>query len=171
MRHVSRTHRVALDWLFDTINMDPKTEIKYVVTKNKLADMLTKSSFTRDEWDHVHRLLNIMNMSMFSCSHVLPKHKDHVQESSGKQDRIRSCYGKTEADQLGIKKPPERKANLFYRFRCCKQPGESKAGSEFCLKKHREPVRDSSQDPTTHSQQWQQDDNPFRGARKLVVEW
>ena len=24
MRHVSRTHRVALDWLFDRINMDPK---------------------------------------------------------------------------------------------------------------------------------------------------
>ena len=24
MRHVSRTHRVALDWLFDRINLDPK---------------------------------------------------------------------------------------------------------------------------------------------------
>ena len=24
MRHVSRTHRVALDWLFDSINLDPK---------------------------------------------------------------------------------------------------------------------------------------------------
>ena len=24
MRHVSRTHRVALDWLFDKINLDPK---------------------------------------------------------------------------------------------------------------------------------------------------
>ena len=24
MRHVSRTHRVALDWLFDPINLDPK---------------------------------------------------------------------------------------------------------------------------------------------------
>ena len=25
MRHVSRTHRVALDWLFDRINLDPKS--------------------------------------------------------------------------------------------------------------------------------------------------
>ena len=33
MRHVSRTHRVALDWLFDGINMDPKIQIKYVDTK------------------------------------------------------------------------------------------------------------------------------------------
>ena len=29
MRHVSRTHRVALDWLFDRINLDPKIQIKF----------------------------------------------------------------------------------------------------------------------------------------------
>ena len=45
MRHVSRTHRVALDWLFDRINLDPKIQIKYVDTKNLLADILTKGSF------------------------------------------------------------------------------------------------------------------------------
>ena len=28
LRHVSRTHRVALDWLFDRINFDPKIQIK-----------------------------------------------------------------------------------------------------------------------------------------------
>ena len=33
MRHVSRTHRVALDWLFDRINLDPKIQIKYIDTK------------------------------------------------------------------------------------------------------------------------------------------
>ena len=27
MRHVSRTHRVALDWLFDRISLDSKTQI------------------------------------------------------------------------------------------------------------------------------------------------
>ena len=30
MRHVSRTHRVALDWLFDSINVDPKIQIRYI---------------------------------------------------------------------------------------------------------------------------------------------
>ena len=30
MRHVSRTHRVAHDWLFDRINVDPKIQIKYI---------------------------------------------------------------------------------------------------------------------------------------------
>ena len=41
MRHVSRTHRVALDWLFDRINLDPKIQIKYIDTKNQPADILT----------------------------------------------------------------------------------------------------------------------------------
>ena len=39
IRHVSRTHRVALDWLLDRINLDPKIQIKYIDTKNQLADI------------------------------------------------------------------------------------------------------------------------------------
>ena len=39
--------------------MDPKIQIKYVDTKNQLADILTKGNFTRDEWDHLLRLFNI----------------------------------------------------------------------------------------------------------------
>ena len=46
MRHVSRTHRVALDWLFDRINLDSKIQIKYIDTKNQLAENLTKGNFT-----------------------------------------------------------------------------------------------------------------------------
>ena len=53
MRHVSRTHRIALDWLFDRINLDPKIQIKDIDTKNQLADILTKGNFTRDEWNHL----------------------------------------------------------------------------------------------------------------------
>ena len=41
MRHVSRTHRVALDWFFDRIKLDPQVQIKYVESKNQLADILT----------------------------------------------------------------------------------------------------------------------------------
>ena len=65
MRHVSRTHRVALDWLFDRINLDPKIQIKYIDTKNQLADILTKGNFIRDEWNH---LLNLFNISHFSST-------------------------------------------------------------------------------------------------------
>ena len=45
MRHVSRTHRVVLDWLFDRSNLDPEIQIKYIDTKNQLADILTKGNF------------------------------------------------------------------------------------------------------------------------------
>ena len=47
MRHVSRTHMVALDWLFDRMNLDPKIRIKYIVTKNQHADIVTKGKFHR----------------------------------------------------------------------------------------------------------------------------
>ena len=53
MRHVSRTYRVALDCLFDRINLDSKIQIKYIDTKNQLADILTKGNFTRDEWNGI----------------------------------------------------------------------------------------------------------------------
>ena len=32
MRHVTRTHRIDLDWLHDWINLDPMLQIKYVNT-------------------------------------------------------------------------------------------------------------------------------------------
>ena len=48
MRHVSRTHRGALDWLFDRINLDSKIQIKYIDIKNQLADILTKGNLTRE---------------------------------------------------------------------------------------------------------------------------
>ena len=73
MRHVSRTHRVALDWLFDRINLDPKIEIKYIDTKNQLADILTKGNFTRDEWNHLLCLFNIIQFNSKDCSEVMSK--------------------------------------------------------------------------------------------------
>ena len=59
MRHVSRTHRVALDWLLDRVNLDPKIQIRYIDSKHQLADILTKGNFTRDEWNNLLHLFNI----------------------------------------------------------------------------------------------------------------
>ena len=49
---LSGLHRVALDGLFDRINLDPKIQIKYVDPRHHFADMLTKRGFTYDEWNH-----------------------------------------------------------------------------------------------------------------------
>ena len=68
MRHVSRTHRVALDWLFDRINLDSKIQIRYIDTKPQLADILTKCNFTRDEWNNLLHLFNISHFSSICCA-------------------------------------------------------------------------------------------------------
>ena len=80
MRHFSRTHRVALDWLFDRINLDPKIQIKYIDTKNQLADILTKGNFTRDEWNHLLTLFNISHFSSTPCIAAMAK---RAQQESG----------------------------------------------------------------------------------------
>ena len=54
MRHVSRNHRVALDWLCDRINLDSEIQIRYIYTKHQLADISTKGNFTRDQWNNLH---------------------------------------------------------------------------------------------------------------------
>ena len=74
MRHVSRTHRVALDWLFDRINLDSKIQIKYIDTKNQLADILTKGNFTRDEWNHL--------LNSTACTAAMAK---RAQQESGEE--------------------------------------------------------------------------------------
>ena len=65
MRHVSSTHRVSLDWLFDRINLDPKIQVKYIDTKHQIANILTKRHFTRDEWNNLllfvqHQLISAL---------------------------------------------------------------------------------------------------------------
>ena len=78
----SRTHRVALHWLFDRINLDPKIQIIYIDTKNQLADILTKGNFTRDEWN---RLLCLFNISHFSSNNCLEVTSKRTQEDTGEE--------------------------------------------------------------------------------------
>ena len=68
MRQVSRTHRVALDWLFDRINLDPKIHIKYVDTRWQ-----TKGYFTRDELNNLLHLCNTSHFSSASCPRKMAK--------------------------------------------------------------------------------------------------
>ena len=88
MRHVSRTHRVALDWLSDRINLGPKIQIKFIDTKNQLADILTKGNFTRDEWNHLLCLFNISHFSSTVCSDTMAKRSQ--QDSGGQRVTAKS---------------------------------------------------------------------------------
>ena len=91
---VSRTHRFALDSLFDTFNLDSKIQIQYVDTKHQLADILTKRSFTRDEWNNLLHSFNISrfsstcrakNSSLISCPNTMAK---RMQEQKGEERSV-----------------------------------------------------------------------------------
>ena len=77
-----QNHRAALDWLFDRINLDPKIQVKYIDTKNQLADILTKGNFTRDEWNHLLCLFNISHFSSINCLEAMSK---RTQEDAGEE--------------------------------------------------------------------------------------
>ena len=112
MRHVCRTHRVALDWLFDRINSDPKIQIKCIDTKNQLADMLTKGTCTRDEWNHLLCLFNTSHFSSTDCPEVM---STRMQEEWG-EERVTAksrpmmrCKGACSSVIFCIRKPGEDK--------------------------------------------------------------
>ena len=69
--HVPRTHRVDLDWLFERCQYDPAIMIRFVPTKDQLADMLTKGSFTALQWQQQLKLWGIGQSSQ--VSHMQPE--------------------------------------------------------------------------------------------------
>ena len=51
----------------------PKIQIKYVYTKNQLADISTKGNFTRDEWNRLLNLFSINHFSSTTCTAAMAK--------------------------------------------------------------------------------------------------
>ena len=83
MRFVSGIRRVAVGCLLDRIDMYPRIQIKYVDARNQLEDMITKGRCTRDEWNHLVHLLNIMELSIISsCSHFLLSYRKQTVQSA-----------------------------------------------------------------------------------------
>ena len=58
------------------------TQIKYIDTKNQVADFLNKGNFTRDEWNHLLCLFNISHFSSTVCSAAMAKRS---QQDSGEE--------------------------------------------------------------------------------------
>ena len=75
---------------------NPKSEAILSTPKNQLADVLTEGNFTRDEWDHLFRLLNIMNFLMFSCCHFLSDRKQSVMSKRAQESTSKKRFGSGE---------------------------------------------------------------------------
>ena len=82
MRHVSMTHRVALDWLFDRINWIPRSKSNTSTPKTNSLTFYPKGNFTRDEWNHLLCFFNISHFSPTVCSAVMAKRS---QQDSGEE--------------------------------------------------------------------------------------
>ena len=96
MRHVSRTHRVDLDWLFERVRDDPGIGMKFVGTKEQIADLMTKGSFTGAQWKTLCHLANIgksfqsegkMNPSYKCYSESCKLNKDHCSQSKASHEK------------------------------------------------------------------------------------
>ena len=95
MGHISRTHRVTMDWLFDRQNLDAGIQIKHVHTSKQIADILTEAR-SRVEgghswrtWSQLTHLVNLMTPHMHTNSH-LPALFSFVQKSDKMSQRLAS---------------------------------------------------------------------------------
>ena len=120
LRHVPRVHRVNTDACYERIRDDPGVFLRYWPTKYQLADILTKGSFTKMEWDRLVDLLqirpfkrtkqerdaqakisqgddfNLFDDSVPEAAHIPkthPNHKNHKNKKRGKQNRAQEVGG------------------------------------------------------------------------------
>ena len=117
VRHVSRIHGVALEWLY-WIKLDFKSQIKYIDTKNQLDDIPTKGNCTSDEWSQLLCLFNNSHLSSINSPKPMSK---RTQEDVGEEERVTA---KIKADdEFGITilwKGPDRMC-----LECIWKPGET----------------------------------------------
>ena len=62
LRHVHRTHRINLDWLFEIFRSDESIRLGYMPTKLQLGDAFTKGSFNSKTWSDLMKLLQIVHL-------------------------------------------------------------------------------------------------------------
>ena len=61
LRHVTRTHRVNLDWCLERLREDDGIYLRHVNTKMHIADFLTKGSFAISNWKSLCNLAQTGN--------------------------------------------------------------------------------------------------------------
>ena len=71
MRHCPRTHRVDLDGMFDRMLHDTSIRMRFVGTKEQVADIFTKGSFSENTWRDLVDLLQVRKTT--GICHLKPK--------------------------------------------------------------------------------------------------
>ena len=100
VRHVSRTHRVVLDLLYEQINLESSLSIQHVRITEQMADISTHGAVTTIQWMSLMRLFDMHPLSNLNvdcslsesyCSAVSqqPPHATSIAYSS--PVRLRKC--------------------------------------------------------------------------------
>ena len=167
MRHVSKTNRVALDRFFDRINLDPKIQINFVDTKNQQTDMLFKDNFTREEWNHLLRLLNIMIFSMSSCNHILSIFKPNTMSKRTQERRTgeEPVVAKSRPVSLISRSLSANQSPMLDSGTSC-SPGDYRFGWSSDPTSAERSVRDRVENSASRTQEWHRDDDPFSSTER-----
>ena len=70
MRHVTRTHRVDLDFVVEQVSRHDHIKMRFVKTTEQAADIFTKGSFTEHTWYHLLDLIQIAPMKVNPAQHT-----------------------------------------------------------------------------------------------------
>ena len=164
MRHVSGTHRVALDWIFDRKNLDPKVQIKYIDTKKPTRRHTDQGKlFTRDEWNHLLCLFNISHSSSSDCSEVFSK---RTQKDSG-EERVTA----KSQPMMNLVSRCSEKTHDVLAFTASETLGETRYESQLSLSSWNEQSSYSewNVDTTLFYTEWKFDELMEIKTRRLVV--
>ena len=63
LRHVQRTHRIVLDWTYDLIRQNDGIWLRYIGTKDQIADLMTKGFLNSTLWSHLCQLIGVVGVS------------------------------------------------------------------------------------------------------------
>ena len=103
----------------------PKIQIKYIDTKNQLADMLTKGKFTRAEWNH---LLCLFNFSHFRSINSLEAMSKRTPQDAG-EERVTT---KSKPMMNLVSRCRVRDLNVFASI-ASESPGKTRSESQIPL--------------------------------------
>ena len=163
MRHVSRSHRVALDWLFDKINLVRKIRIKSVdLQSNSLSYWLKIISHVMSgviffvcstSW--ISRCFRT-SKSETSCRRELRR-----EESGEERVLAKSRSVRLNSSSLSANQSPILDSDTSH------SPGNCRLGWNSDLTSSEKSRRDRSENPASSSQVWHRDDNPFSRFREI----
>ena len=118
MRHVARTHRLDLDWLFQRVEQDPSIHPKYANTKEMIADMLTEGLFTASQWSVLCKMGNIGMWSTKTARGEIKSKQDGSDKTDQDEDQLKDMDDKTIPKTKATTKSKSRQRSKLRTARC-----------------------------------------------------